>query len=158
MAEFIEIATGEAVEVDVPLAPGERRLFFRVLRREVGPDGGLSLELHGGAADDTAELLRFDLFRDDPHFHIPATRTEPTGHLEPDGTHSELVAGIVARAGMELSDWLRTAGEAETAEALGDPPYKDLAKRLADAVATAPEPVKRIRVELTPTVRRATGL
>lgn len=158
MAEFIEIATGEAVEVNVPLAPSERRLFFRVLRREIGPDGGLSLELHGGLDNDTSEFLRFDLFRDDPHFHIPATRTEPTGHLEPNGTHSELVAGVVARARTELADWLRTAGEAETAEALGNPPYKEVAKRLADAAAAAPEPVKRIRVELTPALRRATGL
>jgi hypothetical protein len=163
MAEFIEIATGEAVEVEVPLADAGARLFFRVLRREIGPDGGLSLELHGGAQDaagETGELLRFDLFRDDPHFHIPATRTEPTGHIEreSDVDHAQLVAKVVARAEVELAEWLRDAGQALLANELGAPPYSQVRNALQDAVAAAPEPVKRIRVELTPAIRLATGL
>jgi hypothetical protein len=182
MAEFIEIARGEPVEVEVPLRhaaadasatqmeagsrTGEACLHFRVLRREVGGDGGVSLELFGppeppnapgDAPGPETQLLRFDLFRSDPHFHIPASETAPTGHLEADD-HAALIAQTLARAESELAEWLQQAGHPQLAEALGTEPVRGLAESLRRAIATAPEPGPPMRVELTAQVRHALGL
>src|SRR5262245_16336442 len=71
MPEYLEIRVGEPVEVDAELASG--RLRVRVRRREVGGDGGVSIELSGAVRGEPTELLRFDLFRRDPHYHVPAS-------------------------------------------------------------------------------------
>src|SRR5262245_13371652 len=71
MPATLEIRVGEPLEVDAELRPG--RLVAGVRRREVGDDGGVSLELSGALSGEPEELLRFDLFRRDPHYHVPAS-------------------------------------------------------------------------------------
>ncbi len=75
MPAYLEIHVGEPVEVDADLRPGRLRVSVR--RREVGDDGGFTLELSGAVAGEPAELLRFDLFRRDPHYHVPASNPAP---------------------------------------------------------------------------------
>jgi len=42
-----------------------------VCRRDVGADGGYSVELICREPKEQP-LMRFDIFRDDPHYHLPA--------------------------------------------------------------------------------------
>lgn len=54
-------------------------LRFVACRREVDViDGGITLYVHSAAPGDDRELLRFDLFRQRPHYHAPATNEKET--------------------------------------------------------------------------------
>lgn len=54
-------------------------LRFVACRREVDViDGGITLYVHSAAPGDDRELLRFDLFRNRPHYHAPATNAKET--------------------------------------------------------------------------------
>src|SRR5262245_37302823 len=44
---------------------------FVVLRREVGDEGGTSIEIFSDISGDHTRVLRFDCFRVDPHYHMP---------------------------------------------------------------------------------------
>ncbi len=54
-------------------------LRFVACRREVDViDGGITLYVHSATPGDERELLRFDLFRQRPHYHAPATNEKET--------------------------------------------------------------------------------
>jgi hypothetical protein len=54
-------------------------LRFVACRREVDViDGGVTLYIHSALPDDERELLRFDLFRNRPHYHAPASNADET--------------------------------------------------------------------------------
>ena len=54
-------------------------LGFVAGRREADViDGGITLYGHSALPDDERELLRFDLFRNRPHYHAPATNEKET--------------------------------------------------------------------------------
>ena len=50
-------------------------LSFTVLHRELGEkdgyDGGVSIEVYGDVAGKPTQVLRFDCFRKQPHYHMP---------------------------------------------------------------------------------------
>lgn len=69
----LEIRKGPDAEIEVG------GLRFVACRREVGNiDGGITLYVWGSPAEtgDQVELLRFDFFRDRPHYHAPAEKKE----------------------------------------------------------------------------------
>ncbi len=45
-------------------------LQFEVLNREIDEDHGMSIEVYTDSDPET-QLLRFDCFHDDPHYHVP---------------------------------------------------------------------------------------
>jgi hypothetical protein len=149
MPEFIEIATGEPIEV--PCGP----LCFRLRRREVGDDGGLSIELYGTRGGEESELLRFDLFRNDPHYHVPASTGKPTGRIDPE---RDALAWTLGRIEHDLPSLLREADAAEHASAIEGLVMAPIIGRLTEAAERAPDPSERRRVELTPHVRELIGL
>ena len=54
-------------------------LRFVACRREVDViDGGITLYVHSALPGDERELLRFDLFRNRPHYHAPAANDKET--------------------------------------------------------------------------------
>lgn len=148
MAEFIEIATGSPVEV--PCGP----LVFRIRRREVGEDGGLSIELHRTGDSENTEILRFDLFRKDPHYHVPAGTSTPTGHIDPS---SDSLEYALNRLGRELPDMLRAADAADQADPVEALAMGPVIAQLRTAAASAPEPSEVRRIELTPEIRKLVG-
>lgn len=80
----------EQSEISEPMASLEIRksadgafavggLRFVACRREVDViDGGITLYVHSAAPGDDRELLRFDLFRNKPHYHAPASNPKET--------------------------------------------------------------------------------
>ena len=149
MADFIEISAGEPVEV--PCGP----LVFRIRRREVGDDGGISIALYGPRNGEEAELLRFDLFRKDPHYHVPAGTPQPTGRIDPA---SDTLAYALDRVANELPSMLRLADAADHAESIETLMIEPVVTQLREAAAQAPEPSETKRIELTPEIRELVGL
>jgi len=148
MAEFIEIAVGEPLEVPCGA------LCFRLRRREVGADGGLSLELHGTRDGEETELLRFDLFRQDPHFHIPAGPPKPTGHLDPK---ADSLAFALGRIGTEFTTLLEEAGAAYHLASIEGVSMISIVEQLKIAANEAPAPTESRKIELTAEVRELLG-
>lgn len=149
MAEYIEISTGEPVHVDFSV--------FRVSvrRREVGEDGGLSVELMGPDADPREELIRFDLFRKDPHYHVPASERKPT---QLDGMTPEQSLGFALDCiEKKLPELLREADYAALAGQIDPAEMAAVAGRVRTAAQRAPEPTDTKRIEITPEVRKALG-
>jgi len=78
-------------------------LCFVACRREVDViDGGITLYVNSALPGDARELLRFDFFRNRPHYHAPAENTQETE--------------IRVEGGVGLHDWgvdqlTRRAGE-----------------------------------------------
>jgi len=148
MAEYIDIAVGEPLEV----ACGALR--FRLRRREVGTDGGLSLELHGTSDGEEEEILRYDLFREDPHFHIPAGTAKPTGHLDPQ---SDVLSHALGRIRDEFPALLQEAGASRYLTSIEEVALAPLIEQLQAAAANAPAPTETRRIELTPEIRELLG-
>lgn len=44
-------------------------LDFHVMRRDSSEDGGTTIEVYGDVKGQPFQVLRFDMFRKDPHFH-----------------------------------------------------------------------------------------
>ena len=69
----LEIRKGADARLDVG------GLGFVACRREVDViDGGITLYVHSALPGDERELLRFDLFRNRPHYHAPAANAKET--------------------------------------------------------------------------------
>jgi hypothetical protein len=149
MPASLEIRVGEPVELDAELASG--RLRVRVRRREVGDDGGVSIELAGATGGEPTELLRFDLFRRDPHYHVPASDPAQID-LDParDGEPLEFALTCIRERLRELLDRAKSPELARAVEASAASALADLAERVRAAVTSAPEPSSSYRIELDP--------
>lgn len=150
MPEKLRVWIGEPVEVDLD---GVR---VSVRRREVGPDGGHTLEVSGTVDGGRTELLRFDLFRRGPHYHVPASNPEQID-LDParDGDPVEFVLGCLRD---RLAPLLREAHFPELARRVEAQPAAALAgfaERVRAAVKDAPEPSSSYEIEVpTPVAAR----
>ena len=143
MPERLRVWIGEPVEVDLD------RVRVSVRRREVGPDGGHTLEVSGTVDGERTELLRFDLFRRGPHYHVPASNPEQID-LDParDGDALEFVLGCLRD---RLAALLREARFPELAGSVeAQPPVAlaGFAERVRAAVKQAPEPSKSYEIEV----------
>lgn len=80
---------------------------FVACRREVDViDGGITLYVQSASPGDDRELLRFDLFRERPHYHAPATNEKET-KIDASGAASVDEWGIenlTARAGELIAE------------------------------------------------------
>ena len=144
MPERLVVRIGEPVEVD--LDP----VRVSVRRRELGVlDGGHTLEVSGAIGGERAELLRFDLFRRGPHYHVPASDPEQID-LDParDGDPLEFALACLRD---RLAPLLSQAGFAELAgavEALPPAALAGFAERVRAAVKEAPEPSSSYEIEI----------
>ncbi len=69
----LEIRKGKDAQLEVG------GLRFVACRREVDViDGGITLYVRAAQPGDDRELLRFDLFRERPHYHAPAENAQET--------------------------------------------------------------------------------
>ena len=149
MTEYVEIGAGKAIEI------GEGSLNFRVLQRSVDEDGGISIEVCGSVEGAETQLIRFDLFRGDPHYHVPSSEPKPI-RLEgksPDEAMDFAIHCIRKR----LPELLREAGYPQREGAASSEQCAEAARRVEEAAQQAPEPTDFQRIELTPEVRRALG-
>ena len=137
MAE-VEIRVGEPVELDLG------GLRFAVARREVGEDGDTSIEIYGEVDGASTQVLRFDCFRQDPHYHLAGA----PGQLELDPAEGGDGLSFALRCARErLPEMIRAAGFAELASRLDPADFERGWERLRDAIARAPEPTRCFRVD-----------
>lgn len=145
MADFIEIATGESIRVDFA------DFAVEVCRRDVDADGGLTIGLAHTSEGEDQDLIRFDVFRDDPHYHAPATDPKPIKLDTQSFEESlEFVLRCLERRLPELlcrADFPDLAAQIDPSEMAG------IAARVRTAAASAPEPSSTQRIELTPAMR-----
>ena len=59
--------------------------------RDIGADGGPSVRVYGEVDDENVQLLRFDCFRKDPHYHY-----DPSGKNDQRSLNKESVPDSVA--------------------------------------------------------------
>lgn len=105
-------------------------LRFVACRREVGEiDGGVTLYVWS-AGEDARELLRFDLFRNRPHYHAPAANQKETAIADAGG--DALGWGVDALS-TRAPAFIREAGEDAIAASLD-----------ADALAAARPALARL--------------
>jgi hypothetical protein len=140
------------------IAVGEKRelalggLEFEVLRRDVGEDGGTSIEIFGEVAGQRTQVLRFDCFRLDPHYHMPPAAP---GQLAIDPAEvGDPLEWALACTRERLPEMVRTAGYADLADKLDAGVFRANAERVRELVASAPPPdpakAHEIEVDLPP--------
>jgi hypothetical protein len=142
MKTKVRIAVGEKLE----LALGG--LEFEVLRRDVGEDGGTSIEIFGEVAGERTQVLRFDCFRLDPHYHMPPAAP---GQLAIDPAKvGDPLEWALACTRERLPEMIRTAGYADLADKLDPAVLRAGAPRVRELVARAPapDPAKAVEMEI----------
>lgn len=109
-------------------------LCFVACRREVDViDGGITLYVNSALPGDSRELLRFDLFRNRPHYHAPAENQQETEIRLAGG-----LAGDVA-----LRDWGVDQLTRRAAELVEEAGFVDLRGKLDAAAIAAAAPALR---------------
>lgn len=82
---------------------------LHVENRALGEDGGPSVRVFGDVASKAVQLLRFDCFRKNPHYHY-----DPSGKNEVHGldktTVPDAVAWTIKQLGNNLQAMIRKAG------------------------------------------------
>ena len=90
-------------------------------------------------------MLRFDCFRKDPHYHVPASALEPR-HLDA-GEIGDPLEWAYAQVRQHLPDLIREAGYAKLAESVDAQALRTGWEELRQAIASAPAPTKTITLE-----------
>ena len=90
---------------------------LHVDKRNFGSDGGPSVRVYGEVDGENVQLLRFDCFRKDPHYHY-----DPSGkndqHSLDKASVPDSVAWTIEQLGQNLVEMIHTAGYAGVAEAV----------------------------------------
>lgn len=88
---------------------------LHVDNRNFGEDGGPSVRVFGEADGNNIQLLRFDCFRKNPHYHYdPSGRND---HRNLDKTKvPDSVAWTIEQLGHNLVEMIKTAGYASIAD------------------------------------------
>lgn len=148
MPEYIEIKTGESIQIDFD--------GFRasVCRRDVGEDGGYSIELQG-PAEEREVLLRWDVFRKDPHYHVPASEAKQI-NIDSNSPEESLDFVIDCFA-TQLPAMLKRAEYADFSEKVDQSRMPGIAAEVRKATTRAPEPSSTRRFELTPEILERMG-
>ena len=88
---------------------------LRVDNRNLGADGGPSVRVYGEADGDNVQLLRFDCFRKDPHYHYDPSGKNDQRHLD-KASVPDSVAWTIEQLGQNLVEMIRTAGYGSVAD------------------------------------------
>ena len=135
----ITIATGEKVSVELG------GLVFEVLRRDVGDDGGHSIEVYGAQDRDT-QVLRFDVFRVDPHYHMPPSAK---GQLSLADV-ADPMEWALEQTRENLPEMIRKAGFDALADSLDTGAFKSGWTAVRDAIDSAAEPTETQEFDVDP--------
>ena len=112
-------------------------LVFEVLQRTIDDDGGYSIEVYG-EADRETQVLRFDCFRKDPHYHMPPSAP---GQLGLDaGEVGNGVEWALEQVRENLPEMISKAGFEALASDLDADLFRTSWELIRDAVDRAPEP------------------
>ena len=84
-------------------------LHFVVMHRSFGEDGGISIEVFGDVDGQRMQVLRFDCFRNEPHYHHAPMGKNIVTNLEASGIDGS-VAWALGQIRDRTPDLLREAG------------------------------------------------
>ena len=138
----------------IRIAVGEKRVLslggleFEVLRRDVGEDGGTSIEIFGEVAGQRTQVLRFDCFRLDPHYHMPPAAS---GQLPIEREKvGDPLEWALACTRERVPEMIRAGGYADLADKVDAAALRAGAQRVRELVesAPAPDPAKAFEVEM----------
>lgn len=90
---------------------------LRVDNRNFGSDGGPSVRVYGEVDGENIQLLRFDCFRKDPHYHYDPSGKNDQRHLD-KASVPDSVAWTIEQLGQNLVEMIHTAGYASVAESV----------------------------------------
>ncbi len=150
MSDELVIGSGEPIEFSL----GSLRVDVR--RREVGKDGGHSVGIQGDVDGESVDLVRFDLFRGDPHYHVPASDPKPK-HVDPKQSPAGRSFTLDCFRN-KLPDMIREAGGGELAASLESSELAQAARTLEQALNDAPEPTEFKTVTISAEMREKLGL
>ena len=88
---------------------------LRVDERSFGSDGGPSVRVYGEADGKDIQLLRFDCFRKDPHYHYDPSGKNDQRHLD-KASVPDSIAWTIEQLGQNLVEMIHTAGYGSVAE------------------------------------------
>ena len=77
--------------------------------RNFGSDGGPSVRVYGEAEGENIQLLRFDCFRKDPHYHYDPSGKNDQRHLD-KASVPDSVAWTIEQLRENLVEMIHTAG------------------------------------------------
>jgi hypothetical protein len=142
MKQKIRIALGEKQTLEVG------GLEIEVLRREVGDDAGTSIEFFGEVAGQRTQVLRFDCFRLDPHYHMPPSAPGQLA-IEPAKV-GDPIEWALACTRERVPEMVRAGGYADLADKLDAAALRAGVERVRAMVehAPAPDPAKAFEIEV----------
>ena len=88
---------------------------LHVDQRNFGSDGGPSVRVYGEADGENIQLLRFDCFRKDPHYHYDPSGKNDQRSLD-KASVPDSVAWTIEQLGENLVEMIHTAGYSSVAE------------------------------------------
>ncbi len=88
---------------------------LHVDQRNFGSDGGPSVRVYGESDGENIQLLRFDCFRKDPHYHYDPSGKNDQRSLD-KASVPDSVAWTIEQLGHNLVEMIHTAGYASVAE------------------------------------------
>lgn len=110
-------------------------LEFVIENRIFGKDGGPALRVFGNVGGKSVQVLRFDCFRDDPHYHYDPTGKNEMHHLEKGADN---VGWSIEQVKTRLDDMIRTAGYNDLADNIDVAAIQAKASDLEHALRTEP--------------------
>ncbi|MBW2499627.1 MAG: hypothetical protein JRF61_20265 [Deltaproteobacteria bacterium] len=153
MSEAVDNA-GDAGRTDP--APGKARLEIRkgadsaldlaglrfvACRREIaGIDGGVTLYLRDTVEGEERDLLRFDFFRQKPHYHVPAENASERA-IEAEGYESGLAWGL-GEITTQTKVLLEEAGHGKVAARVDGDALEQAESRLRSLISGLAEPTE----------------
>ena len=88
---------------------------LRVDNRSLGEDGGPTVRVFGKADGENIQLLRFDCFRKNPHYHYDPSGKNDHRKLDKE-TVPDSVAWTIEQLGTHLAEMINTAGYTSVAD------------------------------------------
>jgi hypothetical protein len=118
-------------------------LRFLVDYRRFGGDQGPSVRVYGDVDGRPVQLLRFDCFDNDPHYHYDPEGEDDHRKLDPQEI-PDPVAWTLAQLAGNLVSMIRTAGYDQVADQLDAAAVSDAVPRIEAAVQEAAEAAGRV--------------
>ena len=81
---------------------------LHVDNRSLGDDGGPSVRVYGDVDGKAVQLLRFDCFRKDPHYHYDPSGRNDQRHLD-QATVPDSIGWTIEQLSNNLAEMIRTA-------------------------------------------------
>ncbi|MYB95202.1 hypothetical protein F4Y43_15230 [Candidatus Poribacteria bacterium] len=88
---------------------------LHVDERNFGADGGPSVRVYGETDGKNIQLLRFDCFRKDPHYHYDPSGKNDQRHLD-KASVPDSVAWTIEQLAQNLVEMIHTAGYSSVAD------------------------------------------